>query len=140
MATKLKVADPSQLTDAWGEILEFQNEHPAEAIDGIVLGWWGGYADCQVDSDGNVLKDEDGNDLREAYQEDPGHVPFEKQLEVLSICEAEPFMHGWRWHKSSFGTAKCYFSTIWTTNFILSVVEYDGQTGLRCINRNPIGG
>jgi hypothetical protein len=86
-----------------------------ETIEAVVFGkyGWGGF-------------DED--------EESP--VPSNVQEKVLTLAEAEPYMHGWSFY-GGYGAPECYAVYVWTNQRVIWVTQYDGATNLSSAPRNP---
>jgi len=101
------------MTEAWGELNDYLLED--ETVEGIVFGDWGGWVTKETEA----------------------LVPLSQRYKVLSLEEAEPMMFGWSFY-GGFGSPDCFPSVVWTDKRVISVVEYDGATGLSSFPRNPI--
>ena len=109
--------------DAYAELQ--QHLETGELIEAVVFGawgWGGGY----------------GDDHSLGYGEpDPPPVPADKRGKVLSLADAEPYMHGWTF-SGGYGAPQCYAVRIWTNQRIIWVTQYDGATGLDSAPRHPV--
>lgn len=99
---------------AHAELLEFLED--GERVEGVVFGafGWGGYLEAK---------------------ERP--VPEHKRGVVLSLDEAAQFMDGWKFH-GGHGAPRNYAFCAWTNRRVITVGEYDGETWLTALPRNPI--
>lgn len=101
----------------------------AENIEGIVFGAWG-WGSLPL------TKDEDGNDEYE-WNEPAEYIPADFRGRVLTWEEAEPFLKNWSCY-GGYGSPDCYAITMWTTNHVVFITQYDGSTRINEVPRHPI--
>lgn len=94
-----------------------------EAIEGIVIGWYGGHGPWGIEDD----YEEGGSDLK---------LPAALHGQLLTWADARPYL-GYRWSRG-FGGAECHPVYVWTATKVIFVHEYDGSTALVWVPRNPI--
>jgi len=93
-------------------IEELLSKVPGETVVGIVIGAFGW----------------------EAYNEEL-ELAGSPKGKVMSLDEAKHFLS--YEYESSYGAPKCHAVTMWTSDSIVFVVQYDGSTGVCSIPRNP---
>ena len=70
------------------------------------------------------------------YDENPYDVPLET---LLTFEQAIPHLSKeWRFIKEEYGSPKTYYTYIWSNKYVYYTWEYDGQTALHSIPRNPV--
>lgn len=72
-----------------------------------------------------------------AYREEecPSQIPWDKRGRVLTWDEARPLLD--YAYDTGYGAPACHAITAWTTNKIITVVQYDGSTHIVSDLRNP---
>jgi len=87
-----------------------------EVVEAVVFGQWGW----------------------DGYKEpEPNPIPIDRRNKVLSFGEAKQYMKEWSF-ESKGGAPECYAVYVWTNFRVFWVTEYDGDTTLNSMPRNPI--
>ena len=107
------------------ELKEYLNE--GETVEGIVFGAWGWGSAPQEGEDWDVGY----------FEPDNIPVPYDMRGKVLTLEQAEPYMTGWNFFGGC-GAPNCYATYVWTTQRVIWVTQYNGETELDSAPRNPL--
>jgi len=107
------------------DLTEYLNKD--ERIEGIVFGAY---------SSGYTPFFEDDKWELEYNEPNPPPVPFNIRGKVLTLEQAKPYMIDWDFYNGT--GVKAYATYIWTNQRIIFVTQYDGETELAAVPRNPI--